>query len=111
MHTKDSMPPPLSAGSKRANSPVLCPPNGSSKMRKVIFHALVQELWACGLHDSRYITLNEQIAIFLYTCVTWLSSHHVTECFQHSHTTIQRYVCDSLLKHCLAAPANELMCQ
>jgi len=112
MHTMDSMPPLESTGSKRANSPVLCPPNGSSNgypahnrcynclhdsiksltipqsslgmhgckslsnvnghpnqiknelgMRKVIFHAFVQELQACRLHNSKYITLDEQIAI------------------------------------------------
>ncbi|KAG2063326.1 hypothetical protein BDR04DRAFT_1038304, partial [Suillus decipiens] len=34
-------------------------------MRKCVFHALVQELQACGLHDSKYITLDEQLAIFL----------------------------------------------
>jgi hypothetical protein len=27
-------------------------------MRKNVFHALVQELEACGLHDSKYILLN-----------------------------------------------------
>jgi len=61
-------------------------------MRKNVFCALVQELQACGLRDSKYIQLDEQVAIFLYTCVTGLSSRHVAERFQHSHMTIQKYV-------------------
>jgi hypothetical protein len=64
-------------------------------MRKNVFRALVQELEACGLRDSKYILLDEQVAIFLYTCVTGLSSRHVAERFQHSHTTIQKYVCSA----------------
>lgn len=43
-------------------------------MRKDVFRALVQELRACGLRDSKYITLDEQVAVFFYTCVTGLSS-------------------------------------
>lgn len=61
-------------------------------MRKHVFHALVHELRTCGLRDSKYILLDEQVSIFLYTCVTGLSSRHVAERFQHSHTTTQKYV-------------------
>lgn len=61
-------------------------------MRKNVFCALVRELQACGLQDSKYILLDEQVAIFLYTCVTGLSSRHVGERFQHSHSTMQKYV-------------------
>jgi hypothetical protein len=39
-------------------------------MRKHVFHALLHELWTCGLCDSKYILLDEQVAVFLYTCVT-----------------------------------------
>ena len=51
------------------------------EMRKDVFRTLVGELQACGLCDSKYITLDEQVAIFFYTCVTELLSHHVAECF------------------------------
>jgi len=37
------------------------------------FTALKLELCLCGLADSQYVTLWEQIAIFLYMCVTGLS--------------------------------------
>lgn len=60
-------------------------------MRKHVFLALVQELQDSGLDDSKFITLKEQTAIFLYTCVTGLKSRHVAERFQHSHTTITKY--------------------
>ncbi|KAG2063065.1 hypothetical protein BDR04DRAFT_659515 [Suillus decipiens] len=36
-----------------------------SKMSSGCISALVQELQACRLHDSKYITLDEQVAIFL----------------------------------------------
>jgi len=52
-----------------------------------VFLALVHELWAvCGLRDSHYVGLNEQVAIFLYMCVTGLSIWHVGERFQHSNS-------------------------
>ncbi|TFK82768.1 hypothetical protein K466DRAFT_460346, partial [Polyporus arcularius HHB13444] len=35
-------------------------------MRKHVFHALVAALRASGLQDSRHISLNEKVAIFLY---------------------------------------------
>ncbi|KAG2062525.1 hypothetical protein BDR04DRAFT_1170863 [Suillus decipiens] len=34
-------------------------------MIKYVFHAFGQELQACRLHDSKYRTLDEQLAIFL----------------------------------------------
>jgi len=56
-----------------------------------VFLALVHELWAvCGLRDSCYVGLNEQVAIFLYMCVTGLSIRHVGERFQHSNETISK---------------------
>lgn len=61
------------------------------RMHKHVFVALVQELWESDLDDSKFVTLEEQTAIFLYTCVTGLKSHHVAERFQHSHTTITKY--------------------
>jgi hypothetical protein len=60
-------------------------------MQKHVFLALVQELQDSGLDDSKFITLEEQTAIFLYTCVTGLKSRHVVERFQHLHTTITKF--------------------
>jgi hypothetical protein len=67
-------------------------------MRKYIFHALLHELRTCRLRDSKYIKLDEQVAIFLYTCMTGLLSCHVAEHFQHSyfmniHLYLRRGVC------------------
>ena len=39
-----------------------------------------------------HVTLEEQLAIFLHACVTGLTSRHLAERFQHSHTTIMKYV-------------------
>ncbi|KAJ8519770.1 hypothetical protein ONZ45_g3304 [Pleurotus djamor] len=72
-------------------------------MRLHVFVALVAELRVtCGLEDSRAVSLEEQLAIFLYTCVTGLSSRHVGERFQHSHTTINKYF--SKILKALASP-------
>ncbi|KIJ09149.1 hypothetical protein PAXINDRAFT_33619, partial [Paxillus involutus ATCC 200175] len=35
--------------------------------------------------------VEEQLAIFLYMCVTGLSSHHVAERFQCSPDTVMKY--------------------
>jgi hypothetical protein len=59
-------------------------------MRLHVFLALVARLSLCGLADSKYITLEEQVAIFLYTCVTGLSIRHVGERFQRSNATISK---------------------
>ena len=61
-------------------------------MRLELFKCLVDELRDCGLEDSRGVTLEEQLAIFLHTCVTGLSIRHVGERFQHANATISRYV-------------------
>jgi hypothetical protein len=39
-------------------------------LRLHVFFALIAELHACGLTDSKHIILEEQAAIFLYACVT-----------------------------------------
>jgi hypothetical protein len=60
-------------------------------MRVHVFLALVAQLrLLTGLTDSRHITADEQVAIFLYTCVTGLSIRHVGERFQHSNETISK---------------------
>ena len=62
-------------------------------MRVHVFLALVAKLrLLAGLTDSRYISADEQVAIFLYTCVTGLSVRHVGERFQHSNETISKYL-------------------
>ncbi|KAJ3742751.1 hypothetical protein EV360DRAFT_57745, partial [Lentinula raphanica] len=53
-----------------------------------VYIALVEQLRSLGLKDSRYITLEEQVAIFLYMSVTGLSLQHVGERFQHANDTI-----------------------
>lgn len=56
-----------------------------------VFLALLHELQvACGLGDSCYVGLNEQVAIFLYMCVTGMSTQHVAERFQCSNTSISK---------------------
>ena len=56
-----------------------------------VFVTLVIELWGMGHGDSRHgITLEEQLAIFLYMCVTGLSVQHTGEHFQRSNETIAR---------------------
>ena len=57
---------------------------------KDVFLALIGELREMGHSDSRYVTLEEQLAIFLYSCVTGLTVVHVGERFQHSNETISR---------------------
>ena len=54
------------------------------------FNHLVSHLRAYGHVDSRFVSLEEQVAIFLYTCVTGLTITHVGEQFQRSNDTISR---------------------
>lgn len=56
-------------------------------MHKHVFDALLEKLKALGFGPSRNITLKEQLAIFLYTCVTGLSIRHVGKRFQHTTET------------------------
>jgi hypothetical protein len=56
------------------------------------FQALLHVLRANGQVPSRNgVSVEEQLAIFLYTCVTGLSTRHVGERFQRSPETISRY--------------------
>ena len=50
-------------------------------VHKDVFHALIRELWSMGHNDTRYMTLEEQLAIYLDTSVTGLSICHVGERF------------------------------
>ena len=55
-----------------------------------VFSALIQELRDSGYHSSRHVSLEEQLAIFLYMSVTGLTIRHVGERFQRSNETISR---------------------
>ena len=51
---------------------------------------------------KREVTLEEQLSIFLYTCVTGLMVQHVGERFQQVNNTIAKYVkleCSELFAH------------
>jgi hypothetical protein len=60
-------------------------------MRLHVFKRLISDLSDLGLAPSRHISLEEQVAIFLYTSVTGLSIRHIGERFQHSNETISLY--------------------
>ena len=56
-----------------------------------VFQALIHVLNENHFDDSKNgVTVEEQLAIFLYTCVTGMSSHLVAEWFQHSTDTITK---------------------
>jgi hypothetical protein len=55
-----------------------------------VFSTLVQVLRDIGYQNSRHVSLEEQLAIFLYICVTGLTIRHVGERFQRSNETISR---------------------
>ena len=52
------------------------------RVHKHVFHQLIEELQKAGYASTRNVTLDEQLAIFLYTSITGLSIWHVSECFQ-----------------------------
>ena len=51
-------------------------------VHKEVFRSLIEELQSMGHGDTRYVTLDEQLAIFLYMSVTGLTVWHVGERFQ-----------------------------
>src|ERR1700722_8577175 len=59
-------------------------------MHQHVFVTLIKQLRAFGHTDSRHISLEEQLSIFLYTCVTGLTIRHVGERFQRSNDTISQ---------------------
>jgi hypothetical protein len=61
-------------------------------VRHHVFEKLIEKLREMGHSDSRNVTLEEQLAIFLYTCVTGLTIRHVGERFQRANGTISLYV-------------------
>lgn len=59
-------------------------------VRHHVFHLLLSNLRELGYKDSREVKLEEQLAIFLYTSVTGLSTRHVGERFQRANNTIAK---------------------
>ena len=57
-------------------------------MSTELFGELVVILRNHNHTNSRWVSLEEQLAIFLYTCVTGLPVRHVGECFQRANSTI-----------------------
>jgi hypothetical protein len=57
---------------------------------KELFHQLLYELQAMGHTRSKYVSLEEQLAIFLYSSVTGLTVRHAGERFQRSNATISK---------------------
>jgi hypothetical protein len=53
-----------------------------------VFNALLFELQEAGHVSPNYVSLEEQLAIFLYACVTGLTIRHLGERFQRSNETI-----------------------
>jgi len=60
-------------------------------VHKHVFTKLLEELQEHGHTHSKHVTLEEQLAIFLYACVTGLSIRHLGERFQRSNSTISKY--------------------
>lgn len=72
------------------------------------FCALVQVMRKNGFRDSHCgISIEEQLGIFLYTCVTDLSTYNVVERFQHSPTMISIYVRLFLSSHQIMIIKND----
>jgi hypothetical protein len=55
-----------------------------------VFSDLISDLRAMGHGNSRNVSLEEQLAIFLYAAVTGLTVRHLGERFQRSNDTISR---------------------
>ena len=59
-------------------------------VHKEVFLALVEELQSMGHGHTKYVTIEEQLAIFLYMSVTGLFICHAGERFQHANGTISK---------------------
>ena len=57
---------------------------------KDVFRQLIHELQAMSYTRSRYVSIEEQLGIFLYMSVTGLTIRHVSERFQRSNSTISK---------------------
>jgi len=61
-------------------------------VHKHVFSGLITALEQAGISSSKHVYLEEQLAIFLYTCVTGLSLRHVSERSQRANDTTSKYV-------------------
>ena len=61
-------------------------------VHKHVFLGLVAALEKYGERSSKHVYIEEQLAIFLYTCVTGLSLRHVSERFQRANNTTSKFV-------------------
>jgi hypothetical protein len=61
-------------------------------VHKDIFYGLIDALQKGGIRSSRSVFIEEQLTIFLYTCVTGLSLRHVSEHFQRANETTSRFI-------------------
>jgi hypothetical protein len=59
-------------------------------MHAHVFAALISELRSLGHKNSKFVSLEEQLAIFMYMSVTGLTIRHVGERFQRSNETVSR---------------------
>jgi len=59
-------------------------------MDAFVFAKLIADLRAQGHGNSKWVSLEEQLSIFLYTCVTGLTIRHVGKQFQRSNATISQ---------------------
>jgi len=59
-------------------------------MHKHVFRSLIANLVVLGHRPSCNVSLEEQLAIFLYMCVTGITIRHTGERFQHSNDTISK---------------------
>ncbi|KAF9230075.1 hypothetical protein BU15DRAFT_57622 [Melanogaster broomeanus] len=55
-----------------------------------VFIQLICELWELGHCNSRFVSLEDQVAIFLYMSVMGLTTRHVAERFQWATDTISK---------------------
>lgn len=55
-----------------------------------VFRSMIAVLREYGNVDSRYVTLEEQLAVFLYTSVTGMSVRNVGERLQRSNNTVSK---------------------
>ena len=53
-----------------------------------VFVALIAELQAAKYGNSKYVSPEEQLAIFLYACVTGFTIQHLGKQFQRTNKTI-----------------------
>jgi hypothetical protein len=59
-------------------------------VHEFVFKALISTLQEMEYSNSKFMTLEEQLAIFLYMAVTGLTIRHVGGRFQQSNETISK---------------------